>query len=228
MKSKCPAAVVTVVRPSRCRHSEATTRPGRTWSKYVWEQQINWSPWEFFFPQQFMTSATIHKTLSRPSFHFYNWCSAQTTFKCTALLYLFFYYPPTCALIPPPVFQSFNRWHRPPLPFMPAHLFLNPFFPLTGWPQIGASDLPGDAWSHTHKHLCCIVFSTKVTQGNNKAFSMLRCIPTLRVKQTCSSLSHHNPNPPTPAAALLNPLSSDISNYDCPVLLIKQIYFNCI
>lgn len=81
----------------------------------------------------------------------------------------------------------------------------------------------------TSTNICAVLFfSTKVTQGNNKAFSMLRCIPTLRVKQTCSSLSHHNPNPPTPAAALLNPLSSDISNYDCPVLLIKRIYFNCI
>lgn len=140
MKSKCPAAVVTVVRLSRCRHSEATTRPEQSWWKHVWEQQINWSPWEFFFPQQFMTSATIHKTLSRPSFHFYNWCSAQTTFKCTALLYLFFYYPPTCAPIPPPVFQLFNRRHRPPLPFMPAPLFLNPFFPFTG--QLSSQKIP--------------------------------------------------------------------------------------
>lgn len=50
MKSKCPAAVVTVVRLSRRRHSEATTRPDWSWSKHVWEQQINWSPREFFFP----------------------------------------------------------------------------------------------------------------------------------------------------------------------------------
>lgn len=49
MKSKCPAAVVTVVRLSRCRHSEATTRPDWSLSKHVWEQQINWSPREFFF-----------------------------------------------------------------------------------------------------------------------------------------------------------------------------------
>lgn len=126
-----------------------------------------------------------------------------------------------------PIIQSSTQtssslYARPPIPrllFFPSQVNS-----AARRSQFWASALPGDAWSHEHKHLCCIVFSTKVTQGNNKAFSMLRCIPTLRVKQTCSSLSHHNPNPPT----LLNPLSSDISNYDCPVLLIKQIYFNCI
>lgn len=180
--------------------------------------------------EQFMTSATIHKTLSRPSSHFYNWCRAQTTFKCAALLYLLFYYPPTCALIPPPVFQLFNRRHRPPLPFMPAHLSLDSFFSLhrsTQQPEDPSLEplLSLEMRGVTSTNICAVLFfSTKVTQGNNTAFSMLRCIPTLRVKQTCSSLSHHNPNPPT----LLNPLSSDISNYDCPVLLIKQIYFNCI
>lgn len=229
MKSKCPAAVVAVVRLSRCRHSEATTRPDWSWSKHVWEQQINWSPREFFF---FLNSLWHRLQFIK---HYHGHLFIFTTDVRLRLRSNAPHSSISSFTIHPPALQFHHLYSNYSIvdtdlffPLCPPTCSSTPFFPsqvnsAARRSQIRTPALPCDAWSSKQTFVLYFFFSTKVTQGNNKAFSMLGCIPTLKGKQTCSSLSHHNPNPPTPATTLLNPLLPG-----CPVLLIKQIYFSCI